>query len=86
MKENNAPVMEVLDTYRGWVIERNPAGLIIASKTDRAFPLVVSCVESARVNIDKREDSVVCYDCGSQFLPDSPLDVYCGTCTDKRLK
>lgn len=46
--------MELLATHKGWVIERNPYGLIVASNTDLAFPFIAESVEHAKFAIDNR--------------------------------
>jgi hypothetical protein len=47
--------MITLAQYREWTIERNPAGLIIASKGKRSFPFIANSVEHAQAVIDQRE-------------------------------
>ena len=47
--------MELLATYKGWTIERNPSGLIVASKLDAPFPFISPSIERAKETIDSRE-------------------------------
>lgn len=50
-----AKEMIQLSEYKGWSIERNPHGLIVASKSDIAFPFIASSMEAAKQIIDRRE-------------------------------
>jgi hypothetical protein len=54
-KTDTQGVMEHLDSYRGWEIERNPHGLIVVSKSSGAFPFIAKSVEQAKQVIDKKE-------------------------------
>ena len=50
-----APKMKLLTRYRGYDIELNPYGLIVASQPDCfSFPLIVASIEAAKVAIDSR--------------------------------
>lgn len=51
--------MQLLAEYKGWAIERNPAGLIIASSTDRAFPFIANSIEHAQACIDRRDAALL---------------------------
>jgi hypothetical protein len=45
--------MELLAEYRGWAIERNPSGLIVAADGWN-FPLIAPTIEAAKLAIDAR--------------------------------
>jgi hypothetical protein len=49
--------LTLLCEYRGWAIERNSHGTIIASKSDLSFPMIVTSVETAKIAIDARESN-----------------------------
>lgn len=55
MKQEGKTAMELLEQYRGWTIERNPHGLIIAGRPDAGgFPFVAKDVGHAKQIIDAR--------------------------------
>jgi len=55
-KMTKAVVNTLLANYRGWTIECNPAGLIIAGRPDAgSFPFIAKDVEHAKRVIDDRE-------------------------------
>lgn len=46
--------MQLLETYKGFDIELNPHGLIIASCGSLTFPMICNSIEHARQSVDAR--------------------------------